>query len=215
MKRLLLSLLLSFVAVCSYSQEHISFNGATFGTTFSTFETALIGSSNHGNSRYIEHTYKDVYNRYFIYGGKLNSYECQYYIHCSRKSQIVFETICWFKVSNLKAELAPFVKLFEEKYGGHIKADASSLGSVAWRRSDHTFSWSVGNSYPINEMLALIYTIHRKSDNKAIGEIRISAAPDHSPTSDNDSGIIEITYRDYKASDMSINEYNSVMNSIF
>ena len=211
MKRLLLSLLLSFVAVCSYSQEHISFNGATFGSTLTTFESALMGSSSHHDPRYIEHTYKDMYNRYFIYGGKLNSYECQYYIHCSRKSQIVFETICWFKVSNLKAELTPFVKLFEEKYGGHIKADANELGSVSWRYSNH----DIYHSYPHKEMLALTYTIHRKSDNKAIGEIRISAAPDHSPTSDNDSGIIEITYRDYKASDMSINEYNSVMNSIF
>lgn len=64
-------------------------------------------------------------------------------------------------------------------------------------------------------MLALNYTIRRKSDNKVIGEIRISAAPDHSPTYDNDSGLIEITYRDLKAADMAISEYNGVMNSIF
>lgn len=215
MKRLLLSLLLSFVAVCSYSQEHISFNGATFGSTLTTFESALMGSSNHYALKYIEHTYKDMYNRYFVYNGKLNSYQCQYYIHCSRKSQIVFETICWFKVSNLKAELTPFVKLFEEKYGGHIKADASSLGSIAWRDSGHSLASYYGNPYPHKEMLALTYTIYRKSDNKAIGEIRISAAPDHTPTNDNDSGIIEITYRDHNAADAAISEYNSVMNSIF
>lgn len=60
-------------------------------------------------------------------------------------------------------------------------------------------------------MLALKYYIHRKSDNKAIGEIRISAAPKYNSEA---YGIIEITYRDYAATEKSVAEYNITMNDI-
>jgi hypothetical protein len=217
MKKILLSILLSFYVISSFSQEHISFNGATFGQTKSYFKSSLKGPNQSGHEVLMDHTYKNMYHRYLEPGGNINSYECQFFIHCSIKTEIVFETITWFKVSNLKAELVPFVKLFEEKYGGHIKEDQNNLGYITWYTFNpdaHRYGYWPAD-YSRKEMLALNYTIRRKSDNKVIGEIRISAAPDHSPTYDNDSGLIEITYRDLKAADMAISEYNGVMNSIF
>lgn len=211
-----LTLQLLLVATSVYAQDHISFNGATFGQTKSIFLSSLISPNKSGHEVLMEHTYKNMYRWYLEPGGSLNSYKCQFYIHCSINTQIVFETITWFKVSNLKSELTLFVRFFEEKYGGHIKEDPNNLDYIPWYRFD--YQDSLHNYWPIQysrkEMLALKYIIHRKSDNKAIGEVRISAAPDSNPTNENDSGLIEITYRDYAAADSAINEYTRIMNQI-
>lgn len=64
------------------------------------------------------------------------------------------------------------------------------------------------------EMLAMIYTVRNSTTGKAIGEIRISAAPCHTPTYDGDSGYIELTYRDYAAAELAKREYNAILHSI-
>ena len=142
--------------------------------------------------------------------------------NCSIKSKTVFETITWFNVTNLKDELQYFVKVFEEKYGGHIEEPQSELGYIddgsnenfadqnGYYRFNVSYSKGWGGEHH-KEMLALKYSIHRKSDNKAIGEIRISAAPKYDSGT---YGIIEITYRDYAATEKSIAEYNTTMNDI-
>ena len=178
------------------AQEHISFNGATFGQTKYPFISAL---KLYGEGHLIEHTHKNMYHRYYYSGGYINSYNCRYYIHCSIKEKIVFETIAWFFVDDLEAEITPFVKVFEEKYGGHIKEDVSGLGYK--ERTD---------SFRRKEILALKYTIRRKTDNKPIGEVRISA--DTFDTTKR--GYIEITYRDYASAKIAISEYNNIMNDI-
>ena len=140
-----------------------------------------------------------MYRRYYYGDGNINAYPCRYYIHCSIKEEFVFETIAWFVVDDLESETAPFVKIFEEKYGGHIKEDVSNLG---YKQREDSFS--------SKEILALKYIIRSKTSNKPIGEVRISAA-----TFDTTNrGYIEITYRDYTTADIAINEYNAIMNNI-
>lgn len=208
MRRIIL--LTSFVLIVTalQAQEHISFNGASFGKNKSDFEASFIGAPK--SNQLLEHTYKNMYDRYWYPSIRIGNYSGYLYLHCSTKAKIVFETVAWFKVSNLKAELAQFVKVFEEKYGGHVNESQDTLGEIVDRNYDHSHYYKV-----YKEMLAFKYTISRKSDNKPIGEIRISAAPGHQPTYEGDWGYIEITYRDYAAAQASIEEYNSRMDQIF
>ena len=105
-----------------------------------------------------------------------------------------------FAVSNIEEEVSTFIKVFEEKYGGHIKEDTNKLGYI-----------SNGYISEYKELFALKYTIRRYSDNKPIGEIRISVAP---YSINSRGGYIEITYRDYAAAKTAISEYNNIMNDI-
>jgi hypothetical protein len=206
MKNTLLIAILSLISICSYSQEHISFNGATFGVERSSFLSSIDKTSS--DLKYISHTYKDVYNRHFLYGGKINTYSAQYYIHSSLKTNIVFELVAWFHVSNLKEELMLFVKSLETKYGGHINENADDLGEITERYTTH----GVYGTY--REMLAMKFTIKSHNTNKEIGEVRISAAPTHSPTYEGDTGYIELTYRDYSAAESAVAEYEATIGSI-
>lgn len=197
MKNTLVVAILILISICSYAQEHISFNGATFGVERSSFMSSIDKTSTY--VEYISHTYKDVYNRHFYPGGKINTYSAQYYIHSSIKTNIVFELVAWFRVSNLKEELMLFVKSLEAKYGSHINENADRLGEIYGK---------------YREMLAMKFTIKSHNTNKEIGEVRISAAPTHSPTYDGDSGYIELTYRDYSAAESAIAEYEATIGSI-
>ena len=215
--------LLSFFLLCALAeaQDHISCNGATFGKTQQDFQLLLKGRPT--ESYLIEHSNKNLYNRYFYKDVPLNTYKCKMFLHCSIKSKIVFETVSWFRVTDMKEELKFFVKFFEEKYGGHIEESQSELGYIDDGMNDgypddygyYNFRVNYDSSSLFyehhKEMLALKYQIHRKSDNKAIGEIRISAAPLYKS---GQHGIIEITYRDYSAAEYAIEEYNRLMNSI-
>lgn len=206
MKNTLVVAILSLISICSYAQEHISFNGATFGVERSSFLSSIDKIGTH--VEYISHTYKDVYNRHFYPEGKINTYSAQYYIHSSLKTNIVFELVAWFRVSNLKEELMLFVKSLETKYGGHINENADDLGEII----DRTYSHGTYGKY--REMLAMKFTIKSQKTKNEIGEIRISAAPTHSPTYDGDSGYIELTYRDYSAAESAIAEYEATIGSI-
>ncbi|MBQ9660088.1 MAG: hypothetical protein IJV37_02325 [Bacteroidales bacterium] len=225
MKRFLMIVVISSLYFSlSYAQEHIIFNGATFGQTQKEFQSNLNG---HPTSSYlISHSNKNLYHRYFLKDVPLSTYRCKMFLHCSIKTKTVFETITWIRVTKLKDELKYFVMVFEEKYGGHLEEPQNELGYI---KDGHLSSYaSTGQAISddgyyvysddwdsYKEMLALKYIIHRKTDNKAIGEIRISAAPDHKITKDTDSyGYIEITYRDYAAAEKSIKEYNNTMSDI-
>ena len=197
MKKLILILQFSLLALCTKAQEHISFNGATFGCSRQEFAAAL-GLDRDG--KITDHTHKNMYDRYFYEFGKLGKYTPNYYIHCSIKSHFVFECIAFFAVSNIEEEVSTFIKVFEEKYGGHIKEDTNKLGYI-----------SNGYISEYKELFALKYTIRRYSDNKPIGEIRISVAP---YSINSRGGYIEITYRDYAAAKTAISEYNNIMNDI-
>ena len=197
MKNTLLIAIISLISICSYAQEHISFNGATFGVERSSFLSSIDKTSSF--IEYRSHPYKDVYNRHFLEFGKINTYSAKYYIHSSLKTNIVFELVAWFYVSNLKEELMLFVKGLEKKYGAHINENADELGEINGK---------------YREMLAMKFTIKSQKTNNEIGEIRISAAPTHSPTYDGDSGYIELTYRDYSAAESAIAEYEATIGSI-
>ncbi len=88
------------------------------------------------------------------------------------------------------------VKTLEGKYGDGVQEKQEDLGEIVHY-----------NTYR-KEMLALYYYV-KNSNNKVIGEIRISAAP-----SDKDAknGLIELSYTDYKAHEKATKEYNSIMN---
>lgn len=90
------------------------------------------------------------------------------------------------------------VKTLEEKYGGHKEEKQEDLGEI-----------QTGIATYKREMLALYYYVTK--NNKIIGEIRISAAPN-----DKDAkwGYVELSYTDYAARELSVREYNSIMNSV-
>lgn len=208
MKKVIIAFVLTLCTFSAFAQEHIQFNGATFGVNKETFLSNINKSFDNNHTLYVRHTYKDIYNRYFSDLGKVNTYNACYYIHSSLKTDMVFEVIAWFHVSNLKEEFMLYVKGLETKYGGHIEEDAENLGTITTRKYDHD------KSGEYREMMALKYIIRSKTTNKPIGEVRISAAPQHSPTYDGDSGYIELTYRDFAAADAAMNEYERTLNSI-
>jgi hypothetical protein len=137
------------------------------------------------------------------------------FLHSSIKGDNVFETIVWFRVSEMQDELKYFLTIFEEKYGGHIKERQDQLGyggdvSLSVNSGYDGYYGCTGPRY--KEMLALKYFI-KGNNGTPIGEIRISGIPDTSSGSTK-YGWIEITYRDYAASESAIAEYKNVMNDI-
>lgn len=102
-KKVLAIAIFLLVPLCSFAQEHISFNGATFGVNRSTFLSSMNKSSS--DLIYVSHTYKDMYHRHYLHSAYLNTYKAHYYIHDSIKTRVVFETIAWFKVTDLKEDL--------------------------------------------------------------------------------------------------------------
>lgn len=208
MKKIFIITLLSFTSLVSFAQEHITFNGATLGVETTSFISSIDKESYYTTQTIYHHTYQEIYNLVSLYYGKINTYSAHYYIHSSLKTNIVFEVIAWFQVSNLKEELALYVKALEAKYGVHIKESEEKLGVIIDRDSQYRPCGTY------REMLALKYTIRNTKTNKEIGEVRISAAPSHSPTYEGDSGYIELTYRDYSAAESAIAEYEDTMKSI-
>lgn len=194
MKRISILCLICFLTVFAYSQEHIKFNGATFGHTINEFikgfpkcTKSTISLSPKG--------YNPNLCNWHAYLIRLNSQDWECHIFSSRISDTVFRTICVESFSDLKNNLMLFVKTLEEKYGSAISEKQEDLGEIR----------HLGNDY--REMMALYYYIKGKNG-KRIGEIRISAAP---RDKDAKSGWIELSYTDYSSRDKATREYNTKM----
>lgn len=200
MKKLVIVFFACFVSLCSYSQEHIKFNGATFGQPLNEFVKGFPqGSSKSYDSYTLPNGYNfDLYN-YEEYYIKLNSktWECR--IFSSKNTNTVFMTVSSIRINNnsLENNLMLLVKTLEGKYGGGINEKQENLGEIVYKYGYH------------REMLALYYYV-KDRNNKKIGEIRISAAP---ADKDAKNGWIELSYKDYKSSDKATREYNSIMNN--
>lgn len=176
------------------AQQHIKFNGATFGTTVENF---ILGFP---EKPYIQKSYSDVFNPDICNGNegyiKLNAETWHCIIFSSRKTNTVFRTVSvngW--PTDLQGHLMLLVKALEEKYGGHIEDKQSELGYIKHSSSKY------------REMLALRYQV-KNTSGQVIGEIRISCAP---WGTNNDGGCVELSYTDLAASALATREYNAIM----
>ena len=197
MKKYLFILLSLLWASYSYAQEHIKFNGATFGQKYESFVSALNKANNsEKNTGYGRNSNHNLYNEKCCMI-KLNSETWNCYVFSSRTSNTVFRTISVsLYQSNLENSLMLLVKTLEGKYGAGFEDKKEDLGEVY-------------NGGYYREMLALTYYV-KNSSGKKIGEIRISAAPsDKSGT----GGYIELSYTDYSAQKVATQEYNAIMNN--
>ena len=182
--------------LCSYSQEHIKFNGATFGLPLNEFvkgfpQKPSISTISHPPKGYNSNLCNR--NAYWVMLNS-NSWECQ--IFSSRKTNTVFRTICVLDCTNdAEQQLMLLVKTLEEKYGGGVQEKQENLGEVGYLGRYH------------REMLALYYYVKGRN-NKRIGEIRISVAPEDKNAK---SGLIELSYTDYNSQNKATREYNSLM----
>lgn len=193
MKKILITFFACLLSICSFSQEHIKFNGATFGKPLNEFIKGFPGSP----TTYFDGFPKGFNNslcNHYGYLVRFNSTNWRCHIFTSKTTDTVFRTICVESYLDLKNNLVLLVKALEEKYGGGIQEKQENLGEVVY-----------GSDY-YREMLALYYYIKGKN-NKRIGEIRISAAP----FKDAKSGVIELSYTDYSSRDKATREYNSSM----
>lgn len=194
MKRIYFIFVICLIAACSYSQEHIKFNGATFGLPLNEFIKGFPKSSKSTISLSPKGYNPDLCN-WHAYLIRLNSQDWECHIFSSRTSDTVFRTICAESFSDLKNNLMLYVKTLEEKYGSGIPEKQENLGEIRYLGDDH------------REMMALYYYIKSKNG-KRIGEIRISAAPRDREAK---SGWIELSYTDYSSRDKATREYNSKM----
>ena len=194
-KKIFVIAIVTLFSLCSYSQEHITFNGATFGKSSKSFVKGF-----HPRPTWVGSYIPSGANAglYKLHGCDIyfNSYKWYCSIYSSKKSDSVFRTISIAQFSDMKNSLMLLVKSLEEKYGGERQEKQEDLGYIVER-----------NSTTHKEMLALYYYVKNKK-NKVIGEIRISAAP-----TDRDaiSGWIELSYTDYSSRDKATREYNSLM----
>lgn len=204
MKKYLLLIIISAFYFSVSAQNHIKFNGATFGQPLNTFIDGFIkGTYGKSPQESIEKiTYGSHYNPdlYDLHLGTidLNAREWQCSIHSSRKTNIVFQTVSVRFSSDLQNDLMYLVKTLEEKYGGHKEAKQDELGKVYYKST----YWD-GHQ----EMLALTYYI-KNSSGQNIGEVRISCAP---TWKDGKGGYIELNYKDNAALSTAQNEYNAIM----
>ena len=199
-KKISITIIVCLLSVCSYSQEHIKFNGATFGKPLVEFVKGF--PSNHIGSRpykYYNGTPRGFnselcnHNQYMIY---LNSNPWRCHIFSSRSTDTVFRTVSVHRFYNdLENQLMLLVKTLEEKYGGGIQEQQQNLGEVVYEAKYY------------REMLALYYYIKGSNGNR-IGEIRISAAPEDKNAK---TGYIELSYTDYSSRAKATREYNSLM----
>lgn len=204
MKRSILLILIIFSTICVYAQNHIKFNGSTFGQQLNTFTEGFVkGTFGKTPAQSIEkitygsHYNPDLYDLHLC-TIDLNAREWQCSIHSSRKTNIVFQTVSVRFSSDLKNDLMYLVKTLEEKYGGHKEAAQDELGKIYYKST----YWD-GHQ----EMLALTYYI-KNSSGLDIGEVRISCAP---TWKDGTGGYIELNYKDYAAIKTAQNEYNTIM----
>ena len=111
MKKVLFVTILCILSLCSYSQEHIKFNGATFGKPVTEFIKGFPGSPS--LSTFYQKPPKgfnsELCDRDFCYI-KLNSNDWSCYIFSSRSTKTVFRTVSvgyfynddlYFSISNL------------------------------------------------------------------------------------------------------------------
>ena len=96
-----------------------------------------------------------------------------------------------------------FVKILEEKYGGHVQEKQSDLGYI------YTSYVGVPASNKHKEMLAFSYIIS-DSDEEVIGVVRIAVA---SNDEDGNSGYLELTYTDENARNKTAEEYKTIMDN--
>ena len=201
MKRLIILIITSLIAVSAFSQDHLVFNGATFGLPLKKFAKALPKKSSLKKGYYGDQYLLDVYK---IHRCKMemnhNMWTC--FIYSSVADKTVFRTIsvCYF--SSLKLHTTNIVRTLENKYGPGVSEKESSLGRIC---NPKAYSWEL--DYYHKEMLAIDYYVKNRN-NETIGEIRISVAPSKNSS---DSGYIELTYTDYKASNKTANNYNSAV----
>lgn len=190
MKKLSITIIACLLAVCSYSQEHIKFNGATFGKPLNEFIKGFPGNP----GKYYD-GFPTGYNvslcNHYCYLVRFNSTNWRCHILTSKTTETVFRTISVELTSYLKNDLMLLVKALEEKYGGGVQEKQENLGEISTSTSKY------------KEMLALYYYV-KGTNNKRIGEIRISAAP-----LGTSGGYIELSYTDYKSRDKATKEYNS------
>lgn len=200
MKKLVIVIIACFLSVCSYSQEHIKFNGATFGQPFNEFVKGFPqGTHKINDYRIYPKGYNDNLYNYEVYSVKLNSDQWECRIFSSKTSNIVFMTVCslQFNRDDLENNLMLLVKALEQKYGSGISEKQENLGEIPYYYSTH------------REMLALYYYV-KDRNNKKIGEIRVSASPKDEKAK---NGWIELSYKDYKSHDKATREYNAIMNN--
>lgn len=196
MKKLSITIIACLLEVCSYSQEHIKFNGATFGKPVTEFIKGFPGSPSLSSSYHKapKGFNPDLCNRDFCYI-RLNSQDWSCHIFSSRSTKTVFRTVSVGYFDNLETQSMLLVKTLEEKYGGGVQETQGNLGEV------------VGYSDYYKEMLALYYYI-KDSNGRRIGEIRISVAPKDRNAM---KGYIELSYTDYSSRDKATREYNTKM----
>ena len=140
MKKLFIYLIACFVSLCSYSQEHIKFNGATFGQTLSEFVKGFPQGTYKINDyrKYPKGFNVDLYN-YEIYSVKLNSKNWECRIFSSKTSNTVFMTVCSLNFDNndLENNLMLLVKTLQQKYGGGISEKQENLGEILYYYDGH------------------------------------------------------------------------------
>ena len=194
-KKISITIVACLLSVCSYSQEHIKFNSATFGKSVNSFIKSFPKRPNWVVPLIPSGADANTYNLHDC-DISFNSKKWYCKIYSSKKSKSVFRTICVAYFTDVKNSLMLFVKSLEEKYGGEIQEQQENLGRIVEKN---------GTSH--REMLALYYYAKNKKG-KTIGEIRISVAPTDRNAI---SGWIELSYTDYSSRDKAIREYNSLM----
>ena len=190
---------------CISAQEHIKFNGATFGQEVNSFVSSFPNSPKVEKRTNKKGFDPNVYNLHHC-EVRINAEIWKCDIYSSRKSNEVFRTVCVKYYNDLQSGLMLLVKALESKYGDHIQAKEEDLGEI-----ELYYGSFMASNYR-KEMLALYYEI-KDVDGKTIGEIRISAAP-NGKLNGKDMGFIELSYTDYKARKKADNEYNSIMNNV-
>lgn len=201
MKKGLFTFIVCLLAISSYSQQHIKFNGATFGQSVQSFIQCFnSGFSSSTTGQFPPKGYNSNLCNHNCYDIKLNSQDWYCHIFSSRITNTVFRTVCVKAFYyDLETQLMLLVKTLENKYGGGVQEKQEDLGQIGYY-SDYK-----------REMLALYYYI-KDYNNKTIGEIRISAAPTDKEAK---SGWVEISYVDYKSRDKATQEYNTLMDDTF
>ena len=116
LKKLSITIFACLLAVCSYSQEHIKFNGATFGKPVTEFIKGFPGSPSlsSGYHKAPKGFNPDLCNRDFCYI-RLNSQDWSCHIFSSRSTKTVFRTVSVGYFDNLETQSMLLVKTLEEK----------------------------------------------------------------------------------------------------
>lgn len=195
-KKIFVIAIVTLLSLCSYSQEHITFNGATFGKSAKSFIKSFPVRPKIHNQLIPTGLDAGLYSLDECYWVHFNSNKWYCKLYSTKKNRLVFRTVCIANHTDLKNSLMLLVKALEEKYGAERQEKQEDLGYIVEM-----------NGKTHKEMLALYYYAKNKKG-KPIGEIRISAAPTDRNAI---SGWIELSYTDYSTRDKATREYNSLM----